>query len=175
VLDNPFWFIWHRRLGYLAAVLTLLAMAAIMLRKETQFNGAYAYAVAGWTVAALILFQVMNALLRGTHGGPVDPFTRAKRSPEQWPGDHYCITRRRVAFEYSHKVAGCTVLPAALIAVVSGLLMVEAQGWMWLGLMMICIALAIVFVRLQRKGRCLDTLLRSQTVALLDKRFGCPT
>lgn len=157
VLDNPFWFIWHRRLGYLAALLTLLAMTVILLRKETQFNGVYVHAVAGWTVVALVLFQVVNALLRGTHGGPVDPFTRAKSPPEQWAGDHYGMTWRRVVFEYAHKLAGCIVLPAALVALVSGLGMVDAPRWMWFGLMIVCIVIAIVFGRLQRKGRCLDT------------------
>jgi hypothetical protein len=157
VLDNPFWFIWHRRLGYLAASLTLLAMGSIMLRKDARFDGAFVHAVAGWSVIAFVLFQVANALLRGTHGGPVDPFTRAKRPPEQWAGDHYCMTRRRIVFEYTHKLAGYVVLPAALTAIVSGLAMVHAPRWMWLGLVVICVVLVFVFVWLQRKGRCLDT------------------
>lgn len=157
VLDNPFWFIWHRRLGYLAALLTLVAMAAIMLRNDTQFDGAYVHAVVGWAVIALVLFQVVNALLRGTHGGPIDPFTRAKRPPEQWAGDHYCMTRRRVVFEHAYKLAGYAVLPVAFIAIVSGLLIVDAPRWMWLGLVPICMMFVFVFAWLQGKGRCLDT------------------
>lgn len=157
VLDNPFWFVWHRRLGWLAVFLTALAMAAITFRKGASVTGSQVHAVAGWTVVSLGVFQAVNAMLRGTHGGPVDPFTRAKRPPEQWAGDHYCMTRRRILFEYSHKLAGCIVVPVSLIAIVSGLSIVDAPRWMWIGLMTLSVVLAIMFVRLQRQGRCLDT------------------
>lgn len=156
-LDNPFWFVWHRRLGWIAILLTALAMAAIAFCNETPIGASRLHAWAGWTVLALGLFQVISALFRGTHGGPIDPFTRAKRAPEQWVGDHYCMTRRRILFEYSHKTAGYVVIFASVFAIVSGLAMVEAPRWMWLGLIVTCLACAIIFLRLQRQGRCVDT------------------
>ena len=156
VLDNPFWFVWHRRLGWLAMMLTVLAVAAVF-RKDASISGAHVHHVAGWGVLVVSVFQVVGALFRGTHGGPVDPFTRAPRPPEQWPGDHYSMTRRRIVFEYSHKIAGYLALALTLIAIVTGLSTVDASRWMWIGFMLLCGLFAIAFLRLQSQDRCRDT------------------
>ena len=156
-LDNPFWFIWHRRLAYLAIALTVAALAALLwARKESWFN-AGSHAIAGWTVVLLTCAQIVSSLLRGTHGGPVDPFTRKLKPRGEWFGDHYCVTKRRVVFEYTHKIIGGIIVPIMLVAIVTGLWLADAPRWMWLGLVSICVIVIIVFIRLQRRGRCIDT------------------
>ena len=156
-LDNPFWFIWHRRLGYLAIILTLAGLCVLVLSRKGNWFEASHHAIAGWSVIALALAQIANSLLRGTHGGPIDPITRQAKARETWFGDHYCMTTRRVVFEYLHKIIGSIAIVAMLFACSSGLYLADAPRWMWLGLVSICAIFAIAFIRLQRRGRCIDT------------------
>ena len=73
----------------------------------------------GW---ALLLgaVQIVGAWLRGTHGGPVDPFTRQPRPPHDWPGDHFSMTPRRIVFEYVHKWAGYALAGADGVGDIDG-------------------------------------------------------
>jgi hypothetical protein len=156
-LDNPFWFIWHRRIGYGAAAIMLAALAAIAWFKGGRFDWGTAHALAGWLLIAVGVAQITGALLRGTHGGPVNPFTRQTLPPEQWHGDHYSMTRRRILFEYIHKYTGYAALPVIVIAVLSGLDLADAPRWMWIGAGLLLLGFLAVFAVLQARGRCLDT------------------
>ena len=156
-LDNPFWFVNHRRLGYAIMLVTLAALAIMVWSERGALFWQGAHAAAGWAVIALGVFQIVGSLLRGTHGGPLDPFTRKLRPPEQWPGDHFSFTRRRIVFEYTHKLAGYVLLPLTLWTVGEGLAAVEAPSWLWLVIALWTIVCIGVFVYLQRMGRCIDT------------------
>jgi hypothetical protein len=156
-LDNPFWFIWHRRLGCLAGALMLVALGAIYWSNGAQFQRIGFHAIAGWCVMFFGAILIISALLRGTHGGPMNPMTRKPVPPEQWHGDHYSMTRRRIVFEHVHKSLGYVVLPLALLAILSGLWMADAPNWMWIVVAVISLVFVAIFVRLQRYGRRIDT------------------
>ena len=111
----------------------------------------------GWAVFVLVLIQVTGSWLRGTHGGPVDPFTRKRRPPNEWHGDHFSMTRRRVVFEYVHKCAGYALLALTLAAIPTGLIAADAPRWMSIAMGVWWLAMLGVFVQLQRAGRCVDT------------------
>lgn len=156
-LDNPFWFVNHRRLGHAIGILGTLAVFCIGWINNNWVAWPTWHAMAGWVLFALGWFQIIGAWCRGTHGGPVDPFTRQPRPPAQWPGDHFSLTRRRIFFEYSHKIAGYALLPVLLWQVGSGLADADAPAWLW-GVVGLWIALLVgVFAWLQAAGRCIDT------------------
>lgn len=157
VLDNPFWFLWHRRLSYLTMVLTVAALSVLLWGGKANWFNATHHAIAGWTLVLLGCVQIVNSLLRGTHGGPIDPFTRKPKPPKDWAGDHYCMTPRRIIFEYSHKIAGAIALPVMLAAGLSGLFLADAPRWMWIGLASMVAAFLAISVLLQWRGRCVDT------------------
>lgn len=158
-LDNPFWFVTHRRLGYVVAFVMTAALALELWHRP---GGAVApthstHAALGWCVVLLGWAQVLGSSLRGTHGGPVDPFTRKPKPPAEWPGDHYCMTRRRIVFEYAHKCTGYALAALAAAAIVTGLARADALRWMWLALCAWWIACTVGVVLLQRRVRCIDT------------------
>lgn len=156
-LDNPFWFITHRRLGYAIFIVTMAALIFVIWEYGLPAPWHSLHAATGWTVVMLALFQIVGSLLRGTHGGPVDPFTRQLRPPYQWPGDHFDLTRRRILFEYSHKLVGYLLVLLAAWTIVSGLLAADAPRWMWLAVGAWVLGCIGAFVRLQRQGKCIDT------------------
>jgi hypothetical protein len=156
-LDNPFWFVNHRRLSYAIMLVTLVALAIMVWNEGGAFLWQSDHALAGWTVIALGVFQVVGSLLRGTHGGPLDPFTRKLRPPERWPGDHFSFTRRRIVFEYTHKLAGYLLLPLTAWVLVEGLAAADAPHWLWWLAALWTIVCIGTFVRLQLTGRCIDT------------------
>jgi hypothetical protein len=156
-LDNPFWFVNHRRLGYAILIQTIVAVGVLVWSRGGAVLWHGHHAIAGWTVSAFALFQVIGALLRGSHGGPIHPFTRQARPPEQWPGDHFSLTQRRIFFEYSHKFVGYVLVVLAAWAIASGLHAADAPRWMWLLIgvwTLLCIG---AFVHLQCSGKCIDT------------------
>ena len=156
-LDNPFWFLSHRRLGVLligvvtlAAVLAVVASGGSVVPETTH----------GWLGVIVLLLtwlQLVNALLRGTHGGPVDPFTRQKRPVEQWPGDHFSMTERRVVFEYVHKAIGYLLIVLSAIALLAGLHEADAPRWMWLGIVTWWIVIVALVAILQWRVGAIDT------------------
>lgn len=156
-LDNPFWFITHRRLGNLAMAVATFAVALVVFAGHPfRFSGSV-HALLGWAVLLLGWVQIVGAYLRGTHGGPVDPFTRERRPPEKWPGDHFSLTRRRIIFEYVHKIAGYAALALCIAAIFTGLGHADAPRWMWLLLASWWVVMAIAFATLQRRIGCIDT------------------
>jgi len=115
------------------------------------------HTLVGWLIVILVLMQLVSAWLRGTHGGPIDPFTRKPRPPQQWPGDHYSMTRRRIVFEYVHKIAGYALLALTVVALLTGLVAADAPRWMPITLGAWWTSMLVVFIALQRAGRCIDT------------------
>lgn len=157
-LDNPFWFKNHRRLGYAIGVITLLALLVGIAGSGAlvaPWNSLHASL--GWLVIVCMAVQIFGSRLRGTHGGPVDPFTRKRKPPEQWPGDHYDMSRRRVVYEFTHKLLGYVVVALAVLVLYLGLRNADAPRWMWLGLTawwLLCIGATLL---LQYRVGCIDT------------------
>ena len=106
----------------------------------------------GYFVVVVCLLLVAAGWLRGSKGGPTEPGPDGSLA-----GDHYDMTRRRVAFEYMHKFGGYAALLVSIIAVFTSLWYANAARWMWLVLGLWWIFLIALFINLQRQGRALDT------------------
>jgi hypothetical protein len=156
-LDNPFWFVTHRRWGHVIGAIAAVGLAFVLADRGWEPPWRNLHAGVGWLIVVLLLIQIIGAWLRGTHGGPIDPFTRQRRQPEQWPGDHYSMSQRRIVFEYVHKTAGYILLIMTLVALITGLLVADAPRWMPIALGMWWLVMLGAFVVLQRGGRCIDT------------------
>ena len=91
---------------------------------------------------------LVHGLMRGSKGGPTDV---------QMRGDHFDMTPRRIAFERVHKSLGWLTLFAAWIATLLGLWVADAPRWMLACVLVWWTALAFVWMRWQRAGRCVDT------------------
>ncbi len=156
-LDNPFWFVTHRRWGYITGLIVVAGLAAVIAARGLQAPWRGWHVATGWLVLVLVLVQVVSAWLRGTHGGPVEPFTRRQRPPTEWPGDHFSMSKRRIMFEYIHKSAGHVLLALTLVTIPTGLVAADAPRWMPVVMGLWWLAVLGVFVRLQWAGRCVDT------------------
>jgi hypothetical protein len=156
-LDNPFWFVTHRRWGHVIGLIVAAGLAFAVAADGLQAPWRNLHVAGGWVVLALVLIQVVGSCLRGTHGGPIDPFTRRSRPPDQWPGDHFSMTRRRIAFEYTHKGAGYVLIVLSLLAISTGLVAADAPRWMPIAMGIWWLLMLVVFVHLQSRDRCLDT------------------
>jgi hypothetical protein len=170
-LDNPVWFVTHRRWGHAIGLIVAGSLAFVLAAESWHSRWhslhtapgwlhaatGWLHAATGWVVVVLVLIQVVGSWLRGTHGGPVDPFTRQRRPPNEWPGDHFSMTRRRIVFEYVHKSAGYLLLALSLVAISSGLVAADALRWMPIVMGIWWVLMLGTFVWLQRKGRCIDT------------------
>jgi len=156
-LDNPFWFVMHRRWGHIVGIVVAAGLAVVIPAIGMRVPWQNFHVATGWTVVALVFVQLVGSWLRGSHGGPVDPFTRKRRPPHEWPGDHFSMTRRRLVFEYAHKSAGYVLLGLTFAAIPSGLVAADAPRWMPIVIAIWWIMVAAVSVRLQWAGRCIDT------------------
>ncbi len=156
-LDNPFWFVTHRRWGHVIGLMVAAGLGFILYAHGWQPPWRSMHTASGWVVIVLVLIQVVSSWLRGTHGGPIDPFTRKPRSADQWFGDHFSMTKRRIVFEYIHKYAGYVLLALTLVAIPTGLLAADAPRWMPIAMGIWWLIMLGVFVWLQRGGWCIDT------------------
>jgi hypothetical protein len=156
-LDNPFWFVSHRRWGHIVGTIVAIGLVFAIAGSGALNPWDSFHVATGWIVITLVLIQIVGAWLRGSHGGPMDPFTRRRRPPDAWPGDHFSMTPRRVVFEYVHKSAGHFLLLLTLIVIPSGLIDADAPRWMPIVLGTWWLALIATSVQLQRAGRCIDT------------------
>jgi hypothetical protein len=156
-LNNPFWFRNHRRLGYAIGIVTAVAVACVVWTDGTLILWRSSHALTGWVLLALAAFQIVGSLLRGIHGGPVDRLTRKPVPPEQWPGDHFSMTRRRIVFEYSHKTVGYFLVLVTIWQIAGGLRDADAPRWIWVVLGLWTLIFVAAFTRLQRAGKCIDT------------------
>jgi hypothetical protein len=156
-VGNPFWFVTHRQLGYWIAIISTVGVALMLWAKDGWGPLGSTHASIGWVLFFLCWLQMFNALLRGTHGGPINPFTREPVPPSQWHGDHFSMTRRRVIFEIIHKALGYVLVLVAAIAIISGLRQADAARWMWIAIAAWTGVWIALFIKFQRDGRCLDT------------------
>ncbi|WP_236698425.1 cytochrome b561 domain-containing protein [Xylophilus sp. Leaf220] len=148
-LDNKAWWHAHRTLQYAG----LAAMGAGLWLAWGRGGGATAvarwHAGLGLAVVALGALQALGGWLRGSKGGPTDA--------QGLRGDHYDMTRRRIAFEVLHKGLGYLALLLAAATVVLGLKVADAPRWMWAGVVLWWAVWIAAFCLLQRQGRCIDT------------------
>lgn len=156
-VGNSFWFIYHRMLGYIAALTTIAASGLLVMTQGYVTPFENVHALTGWLILALVLLIIAGTWLRGSHGGPINPFTREQVPPEKWFGDHFNMTRRRVVFEHTHKYGSYGIVILSLFALFSGLQHADAPRWMWIALVLWFVAVFIAGAILQAKGKCLDT------------------
>ncbi len=150
-LDSRAWWNWHRILQY--GALFCLVVGLLLVLNATERQGASSvHFWLGWSVVALSGLQLISTLLRGSKGGPTAPALDGT-----WRGDHYDMTRRRVAFEYFHKTAGYLIVLIAGCAILAGLWQVNAPRWMWIVIGAWWVMLIATFVVLQRKGMATDS------------------
>lgn len=147
-VDNKFWWHTHRLLQYSGVALTLAGVAIAWNKSPQLTSVAVWHAYLGWTIAALGVFQVIGAWLRGSKGGPTDT---------QMRGDHYDMTPYRLWFEGMHKTFGWAAVLVAIAAVVLGLLAADAPRWMALTLTLWWLTLLLYGMHLQCAGRSIDT------------------
>ena len=146
-LDDKRWWNGHRWLQSLAVVLSTVAVFLVW-KSGPLSDSTAVHRYLGWSVFIAGLWQFFHALARGTKGGPTDIALR---------GDHFDMTRWRIAFERIHKSLGWLALIVAVATVVTGLIASDAPRWMFVGIGAWWIALLLVFVRWQRAGHAVDT------------------
>ena len=146
-LDNPFWWNGHRLTQYSGIVLvTFSALIAYLM--VTGEHLATRHAQLGTVLLVLGWFQVINAWLRGSKGGPTDSTMR---------GDHYDMTRRRRVFEVVHKLFGyCSLLLSVPVTLLG--LDLTGAGTVWYLMYGVMIAgLVLLFILFHYQGRQIDT------------------
>lgn len=148
VLDSPTWWRLHVVLQSLGVVVMSLGVLLAWGRGVEGSTLALWHHRAGWVLIAVGWLQVAGGVLRGSKGGPTAADLR---------GDHYDMTRRRLAFEVVHKTLGWTALPVVVGTTAAGLVMLDAPRWMAVLIGGWWLALAAAFAVLQASGRCLDT------------------
>ncbi|MEM8852711.1 MAG: cytochrome b561 domain-containing protein [Pseudomonadota bacterium] len=148
VLDSKLW--WRTHWIGLSTV-TVMTIAGVAFIWPFSLGGS-GHALIGYTVVVLATLQIVLGIFRGTKGGPTAP------APDgSLRGDHYDMTRRRVAFELAHKTIGTLLIALALAALVLGMWEANAPRWMWLALAVWWVGLAIAVLLLQRRGYAMDT------------------
>lgn len=147
-LDNKAW--WHAHLhGQSAAiVLALVGVALIWNSAGGATVLARWHGYLGWAVTVLGIVQAAAGFARGSKGGPQETVIR---------GDHYDMTPHRHTFEKMHKSLGYAALLLALGTVFMGLVVADAPRWMLLAISLWWVVLTVIFVVLQKQGRCIDT------------------
>ncbi len=148
VLDPKLWWRTHVAMQCTGVGVVTLGIVMALGRAHEVTALAVLHHRVGWSLLAIGWIQIAGGLLRGTKGGPTSPSLR---------GDHYDMTRRRVAFEMVHKTLGWLAIPLVVVGSGLGLVLADAPRWMPVLLGAWWALLASLFVRLQRSGRCLDT------------------
>ena len=153
IVDDQRWWNAHRILQSVA--MGLAAVAAILAWSHSGDPQGLAlwHGWAGWGLLILGWGQILGGLLRGSKGGPTDP--RAK--PPDFVGDHYSMTRKRIVFEYTHKIIGFCALLLSIAVIAMGLKLADAPRWMGLIIGLWWAMLALAAFVLQRSGFCIDT------------------
>ena len=152
-LDNPAWWHGHRVLQWGGAGLMTAGLGVILATEPGVGRGgagglSHWHTWVGWAVVVLGWGQIASGLARGSKGGPTDAAMR---------GDHYDMTPWRRGFERLHKGLGWLAVVGGVVAIGLGLRVADAPRWMPLVLLLWWSCLVVAAVRLQRRGRCIDT------------------
>lgn len=147
-LDNKTWWQLHRMLQWAGIVAMTIGALLAWGQGQRATVAASIHAWVGWTLIGLGWLQVAAGLARGSKGGPTDLRLR---------GDHYDMTAYRRRFERLHKGLGWLAVLAAVVVIALGLTLADAPRWMALLLCGWWSALALLALRWQRQGRCIDT------------------
>ncbi|WP_233167471.1 cytochrome b561 domain-containing protein [Xylophilus sp. ASV27] len=147
-LDHKAWWHAHRALQYAGVAVMSLGIVLAWGHAAGATALARWHGWLGWILLALGWLQVVGGWLRGSKGGPSDATLR---------GDHYDMSLRRRVFERLHKALGYLALALAMLTITLGLAVADAPRWMWLGIAAWWMLWLAGFVRLQRRGRCIDT------------------
>jgi hypothetical protein len=144
-LDNQLW--WQSHLALQMAGLACMSAALAIVWREigSAGFGSSWHATLGWLVLVLGWLQLVGGLLRGSKGSPLQA------------GDHYDMTRRRVVFEWLHKVIGYGAVLISVLVTGLGLQLVNAPRWMYLTIAVWWVVVLGVAIKWQRAGRCIDT------------------
>ncbi len=148
-LDSQVWWRTHWIGQTIVLLLSVIGFALVLpgdLSKMSLHNWL------GYAVLAALILQVLLGIFRGSKGGPSS--LAADGSPR---GHHYDMTPWRHMFETLHKSIGYGVLVLAIATILSGLWKANGPIWMWLSLMIWWAALAVIFIRLQKRGMAVDT------------------
>lgn len=156
-LDNKFWWRGHRFLNYLAMCMTFFGIVLVFRRSLYSGNLNQLHSGLGWCLVFLTGVQVLSGFLRGTKGGPTSPRLAKDGTILDLYGDHYYMSKRRVLFEWIHKVVGILVVVVAIITITLGLYLADAPRWMLLTLVTWWVGIFSLSIYLQFDGRCLDT------------------
>lgn len=151
-LDNPFWWRSHLWLQSLGAAFTAVALGLMFmdLKLDVRFERLHHWL--GWTVVLLVAVQILSGIFRGSKGGPTAP------APDgSLRGDHFDMTRYRLAFEYFHKGVGYMLLLIANLTVLTGFWQTNAPRWMWIAFVLWWIAFIVGSVWCQHKRWAVDT------------------
>ena len=163
-LDNRFWWNSHRLTQCLGIGLMTAAVAVLWAACSDHGSVEWTcspdrmtrHELAGLAALGAGWVQIALGLARGSKGGPTDRGADPD-DPESWRGDHYDMTPRRIAFEWSHKLLGYLALVLAVVAIVTGLVHADAPRWMFLVLIAWWTILLAWAMRLERRGRNIDT------------------
>jgi hypothetical protein len=156
-LDSKVWWHSHRFFQSLCALLTLVAIALIyqnsgqtapQVLAQQQSASQWFHYFLGYGIGVAVVAQIAHALFRGSKGGPTDSTLR---------GDHYDMTPHRKRFERIHKSLGWFSLFTAWITIALGLFLADAPRWMPISLGVWWGGLALLAMRWQRAGQCVDT------------------
>ena len=147
-LDSQAWWKAHLHGQSVSVVLACVGVALIWNSAGGATPLARWHGYLGWVITLLGVLQAAAGFARGSKGGPMEPTIR---------GDHYDMTQRRHIFEKTHKSLGYAALLLALVTVLMGLVVADAPRWMVLAISLWWLGLAVLFVLLQKQGRCIDT------------------
>ena len=127
VVNDLFWWDGHRLTQYAGILVATAGFAAALHAVGDGFGTTHARL--GLGAMAIGWGQVVSGVLRGTSGGPwargADP-----ANPATWGGDHYLMSRRRLAFEGWHKAAGWVAALAAYGAMLLGADFAGSPAWL---------------------------------------------
>jgi hypothetical protein len=157
LLDNKRW--WHAHLSLqISGVLCMsLALGLVWFKTGRTAFGQSTHATLGWLVVVMGWIQLLGGYFRGSKGGPAIAQNGAFDLSRTQRGDHYDMTRRRLAFEWMHKIGGYGALLLSLLVTALGLQTTQAPRWMWLTIALWWAVVLTTAIRLQRAGRCIDT------------------
>lgn len=145
-IDSQFWWRIHWIGQSCVLILSLIALAIILSVNDGRF-GITIHQYFGYVVITCSVSQALSGILRGTKGGPTEP------TPDgNWFGDHYSMTKRRIIFEYLHRIMGYVTLICAATAIINGLWLLNAPKWMWITIISWwCIIIALCIICQRRK------------------------